>query len=221
MKRLVTAFLLMGSYAGYSQLTQYWADITVQKKVSARVSWAIQGGPRFQTSYGLYSEFITSNVNYKLSKVFTAVGGFSYFHSNPPKKDHQNEIRPWQGLRADFKLHQRILFLNTVRIEERWLIYPTRKDLIYRFRYQTGFDFTFLQNPEKATKTYVPVSLEIFEDLRKKLFISMERIYAGVGYEFKKNRFELYYINQQQRLNTDSRFHVTQNIARARWIYVL
>jgi hypothetical protein len=222
MKPLLSILLLLCiSKSGYGQLTQYWTDVTVQKQQTEKISWTVQGGPRFQKSYGMYSTFVTSALNYKMSRVFTVVGGFSYFFSNPPGKNHLHEIRPWQGVRIDFKLHQRSMFLNNVRIEERWFLYKDSEELLFRFRYQTGFNFTILQNKEKGTRTYVPISFEIFEELGKKIFINMERVYAGVGYEFPKNRVELYYINQQQRVNTESPFQVTQNIARARWIFIL
>ena len=222
MKRLLRTLVLVAFFIpGYAQTTLYWADVTVQKKESERVLWSVQSGPRFQKSYGLYSAFVTSTVQYKISRQFTAVGGFSYFFGNPPGKDHLNEIRPWQGLRADFKLHSRVMFLNAVRIEERWFLYKDSNEMLFRFRYQTGFNFTIFQNNDKGTKAYVPVAFEIFQEIGKKLFINMERVYAGVGYEFRNNRVELYYINQQQRVNTETPFEVTQNIARAKWIFVL
>lgn len=222
MKKLLSvSIIFFGITSGYAQTTLYWVDVTVQKKESERVAWAVQGGPRFQESYGLYTAFVTSTLNYKLTRHLTAVGGFSYFFGNLPGNDHFNELRPWQGLRADFKLHSRIMFLNTARMEERWFLYKDNNELLFRFRYQAGFNFTILQNNEKGTKTYIPLSFEIFEVLGEKKFINMERLYAGVGYEFPKNRIELYYINQQQRVNTESPFEVTQNIARAKWIFLL
>lgn len=222
MKKLLSAFILtIGIISVCAQTTLYWADVTVQKKESEKVSWTVQSGPRFLESYGLYSAFVTSTLNYKISKQLTAVGGFSYFFGNPPGVDHLHEIRPWQGLKADFKLHSRIMFLNTARIEERWFLYKNSDEFLFRFRFQTGFNFTIFQSKENGTKIYIPISFEIFEEFGEKIFINMERLYAGVGYEFQKNRVELYYINQQQRINTETPFEVTQNIARVKWIFIL
>lgn len=220
MKIFFSALFLLLGLSLSAQTQQGWIDFTLQKKQTEKVSWSINTGPRFQKSYGLYTYFVTSGLHYKVSKVFIASLGLSYFFSDTPNGS-LHEIRPWQGLRADFKILPRLTFLNNLRLEERWFTSSSQNEWVYRLRFHTGLTYIMLQNKEKGTSFYTPVSFEIFEDLNKKLFVNRSRLYIGMGYGFKKNRVELFYIRLRQRQNAESHLEVTQDIGRVRWFHMI
>lgn len=210
-------FFCLSSATAWSQVTQGWTDFTVQKNVNSKFLWSVEGGPRFQANYGFYQFYTRSYLNYKLSNVFSASGGLSYFYSSSIA-GRSHEIRPWEGLRFDFKLPGRIIFMHYFRVEERSLLRDTGNDFVFRFRYQTGLTFPIIQSVEKKMSGYIPVSFEVFEDLNKTKFINRNRWDFGAGYSFHKNKIEVHYLAQNGRSAREDDFDLTENIYRLRWM---
>ncbi|HEX5170287.1 MAG TPA: DUF2490 domain-containing protein [Cyclobacteriaceae bacterium] len=214
--------LVIVSFIATGQVNQIWVDFNIQHKINSQWSWIGDAGARYIINQSLSAAFVRGGVVYSPKPNIELLGGLGYFLYNSSAAGITgHELRPWEGLRFNFKISPGIAFTNYSRLEERFILSEGSDDFFLRFRNLTGLTFTVFQASDKSHSIYTPISFEFFEDINKKLFINRHRIYFGIGYAFQKNKLEVHYISQRGRLNTSDDFELTENIYRLRWFRTL
>lgn len=217
MKALLFSCLLITATA-WGQTEQLWTDVMVQKRVTERFFWLVNGGPRFISGWGFNVSYVSAAVGYRTLKYFSLQGGMAYYFTTAPPGGYMtHEPRPWQGMRFDMKLLPWLSVQNFARLEERILLYETHDDFLLRLRNMAGVTFFVYQNKKNNTAGYLPLMYETFEDANKSWLVNRDRFYLGAGYSFQRNRVEIYYIAQRGRSSVYETLALGDNICRVRW----
>lgn len=200
---------------GWAQKNEIWADLTLYKNLSSKITLFGDAGPRINvdgnSTAGLY---LRPSVSFLVSKKMMVGGGVAWFYAHS-KEGVIKEVRGWQGIRIEQRILNRVLMSNFTRLEERNFFSDGQYEFLLRFR--TLFGATLLLNQTTFQKGtwYIPLAFEIFEDLNdhETLFFNRRRFYSGVGYAISdQTRVELFYIANESRADQEVDFETVNAI---------
>lgn len=104
---------------GWAQKNEIWADLTLYKNLSSKITLFGDAGPRINvdgnSTVGLY---LRPSVSFLVSEGIRIGGGVAWFYVHS-KEGAINEARAWQGIRIEQRILKRVLMSNFTRLEER------------------------------------------------------------------------------------------------------
>ena len=200
---------------GWAQKNEIWADLTLYKNLSSKITLFGDAGPRINVDGNSTAGFyLRPSVSFLVSKKMMVGGGVAWFYAHS-KEGVINEVRGWQGIRIEQRILNRVLMSNFTRLEERNFFSDGQYEFLLRFRSLFGVNVLLNQTTLQKGTWYIPLAFEIFEDLNdhETLFFNRRRFYSGVGYAISdQTRVELFYIANESRADQEVDFETVNAI---------
>ena len=211
-KLLLFFFLLVIGPKVYSQSEFYsvWLDYNHTNKLNEKWLLTSDYGYRIRLDYDFFWERLhaRTGVVYKLKhvKLLAGVAMFSVFK---PKEFLDLEFRPWQGVKYNFSITNKLKLSNFVRLEERFHYISNNNELGFSyslliFRYSLTAKYAINNPKDEKGKWVAFVGFEPFLNLAQKatpITVSKSRTTVGTSYSLSpKTKFRLSYIYQPKNI---------------------
>lgn len=186
-----------------------WLIYFGNQKISSRINFHNEIQYRNYNFIGDINQLlIRTGMGYNLNKNNNILLGYGYiqsyvYDSNLEDKSHTNEHRIFQQFITK-KVIKNYYFNHRFRFEERLI----NSAIKYRFRYFLSINKPLNKKTMEDQTLYASLYNEIFLNTNNQFF-DRNRIYAGIGFAFKKDfRLEAGYMIQSLKLQQQHQFQI-------------